>query len=86
MDLVKNPLQYSKHVRFPGDLERGYREEYSGRALVTQRLFIVFGFVVYSLFAILDYYAMPQSYHIAWLLRLLVAPFAHAFHVVESDR
>ena len=71
-----NPMQYQNHLRFPRDLERAYREDFAGRAIIIQRHFIVFSFVVYGLFSILDYFAMPQTHQAAWLLRALAEPFA----------
>src|SRR5512147_137633 len=73
---LDNPLQYQNHLRFPRDLERAYREDYASRAIIIQRLFIVFSFVVYGLFGILDYFAMPQTHQAAWFLRALAEPFA----------
>ena len=73
---LDNPLQYQNHLRFPRDLERAYREDYASRAITIQRLFIVFSFVVYGLFGILDYFAMPETHQAAWVLRALAEPFA----------
>jgi hypothetical protein len=52
-----NPLQYQNHLRFPSNLERAFRENYASRAIILQRHFIAFGFILYGLFSILDYYA-----------------------------
>src|SRR5512134_1446676 len=73
---LDDSLQYQNHLRFPGDLERAYREDYARRAIIIQRHFLVFSFVVYGLFSILDYFAMPQTHEAAWLLRALAEPFA----------
>jgi class 3 adenylate cyclase len=73
---LNDPLQYQNHLRFPSSLERAYREDYASRAITIQRLFIAFSFVMYGLFAILDYFAMPQTHQAAWLLRALAEPFA----------
>ena len=73
---LDNPLHYQNHLRFPRDLERAYREDYASRAITAQRQFIAFGFVVYGLFSILDYFAMPQTHQAAWLLRALAEPLA----------
>src|SRR5215207_8682440 len=81
-----NPLHYQNHLRFPRDLERGYREDYSSRAITTQRHFIAFGFVIYGLFGILDYFAMPQTYQAAWLLRGLAEPIALVLFVASFYR
>jgi hypothetical protein len=73
---LKNPLQYQKHLQFPRELERAYREDYASRAIIMQRHFIAFGFTLYGLFGILDYFAMPRSHEVAWLLRAIIEPFA----------
>lgn len=69
-------LRYENRVLFPGELERAYREDYAARSVRLQRQFIVFGFVLYGLFGILDYFAMPRTHLTAWLLRGLVEPAA----------
>lgn len=61
-----NPMQYQNHLRFPRDLERAYRDDYASRAIKMHRLFIAFGFVLYGLFGILDYYAMQGTHEVAW--------------------
>ena len=73
---LDNPLHYQNHLRFPRDLERAYRKDYASRAITAQGQFIAFGFVVYGLFSILDYFAMPQTHQAAWLLRALAEPLA----------
>lgn len=83
---LDNPLQYQNHLRFPRDLERAYREDYASRAITIQRLFIVFSFVVYGLFGILDYFAMPETHQAAWLLRALAEPFAIVLFVASFYR
>lgn len=81
-----NPLQYQNHLRFPRDLERAYRQDYASRTIPIQRLFILFSFVVYGLFGILDYFAMPQTHRAAWALRALAEPFAIALFVASFYR
>lgn len=76
LDALKNPLQYQNRLRFPRDLERAYRQDYASRAMILQRYFIAFGFILYGLFGILDYYAMPRTHEVAWLLRAILEPFA----------
>ena len=72
---LNNPLQYENRLRFPGELELRYRVDLANRMIKTQRHFIAFGFVLFGLFGILDYYAMPRTHHIAWLLRALLETF-----------
>ena len=81
-----NPLHYQNHLRFPRDLEHAFREDYASRAIMAQRQFIAFGFAVYGLFSILDYFAMPQTHQAAWLLRALAEPFAIVLFVASFNR
>jgi class 3 adenylate cyclase len=71
---TEDPLQYENRLRFPAELERAYRRDYAARSIKLQRQFLLFGFVLYGLFGILDYYALPRSHMTAWLLRGLVEP------------
>ena len=70
-----DPLQYQHRLHFPKGLENAYRQDYADRSIVMQRYFIVFGFFLYGLFGILDYYAMPRTHQYAWLFRALLQPF-----------
>ena len=72
---VNDPLQYLHRLRFPGELESAYRNDFANRTLKMQRRFIAFGFILYGLFSFLDYYAMPRTHQIAWILRALMEPF-----------
>ena len=78
-----DPLRYQNRLRFPRTLESEYRQDYASRAVIMQRYFIAFGFVIFGLFAILDFYAMPRTYHIAWLLRLAAEPVAIALFLLS---
>ena len=73
---IGDPLQYQKRIRFPTELEQQYRQHYAGRAVIMQRYVIALGFVVYGFFSVLDYYAMPRTHVLAWLLRAAVQPLA----------
>jgi len=73
---VEDPLKYQNHLKFPRALEYAYREDYAARAVIMQRHFIAFGFLLYGLFGILDYYAMPRTHLTAWWLRASIEPFA----------
>jgi class 3 adenylate cyclase len=84
--VLRNPLQYQNRLRFPRDLEQAYREDYGIRAIRTARHFIAFGFVVYGLFGILDYFAMPATHRIAWLLRALAEPLAILLFLASFSR
>jgi hypothetical protein len=84
--LKSNPLQYRGRLRFPPTLEQAYREDYAQKAIRLQRLFIVFGFILYGLFGILDYWAMPQNYKLAWILRAVVESFILALLLVSFKK
>ena len=71
---LNDPLQYQKHLRFPDNLEQAYRQDLASRSILMQRYFIAFGFFLYGLFSILDYYAMPRTHQTAWILRALLEP------------
>lgn len=75
---INNLLQYQNRLRFPDKLEQAYRQDFASRSINVQRSFIVFGFILYGLFSILDYYAMPRTYQTAWMLRALLEPFVAA--------
>ena len=76
--LIKNPLQYQNHLRFPDELEQAYRQDFASRSINMQRSFIAFGFILYGLFSILDYYAMPRTHQNAWMIRAFFEPFVAA--------
>jgi class 3 adenylate cyclase len=69
-----DPLRYQNRLRFPGSLEAAYRRDHAEQAIVMQRHFIAFGFVIFGLFAILDYFAMPRTHLVAWTLRAVAEP------------
>ena len=75
-DVASDPLQYQKRLRFPKPLEDAYRRDYANRFMVMHRHFVAFGFVMFGLFGILDYFAMPRTHAVAWELRAAVEPFA----------
>ena len=75
---INNPLLYQNRLRFPDELEQAYRQDFATRSINVQRSFIAFGFILYGLFSILDYYAMPRTYQTAWMLRALIEPFVAA--------
>ena len=71
---IADPLRYQNRLRFPGSLEAAYRHDFAARSVTMQRHFIAFGFVIFGLFAILDYFAMPRTHLVAWRLRALMEP------------
>src|ERR1041384_8499488 len=62
-------------LRFPTDLETEFRADYQANTISTTRLALVLGLILYSLFGILDIYAIPISKDIVWIIRYgIVAP------------
>lgn len=62
-------------LRFPDDIEKQFIADYQANTLVTARLALLLGFILYSLFGILDIYAVPMSKNIVWFIRFaVVAP------------
>lgn len=66
---------YANKLHFPEDVEAEFREDYHVNTISTTRLALVLGLILYSLFGILDIYAVPISKDIVWLIRyVIVAP------------
>src|ERR1041385_8844757 len=62
-------------LRFPAELESQFRKDYQANTVSTTRLALVLGLILYSLFGILDVYAIPISKDIVWIIRYgIVAP------------
>ncbi len=62
-------------LRFPADIETEFRADYQANTISTTRLALVLGLILYSLFGILDNYAVPISKDIVWIIRYgIVAP------------
>lgn len=67
---------YADKLRFPDEvIETQFRKEYLANTVSTTRLALVLGLILYSLFGILDIYAIPFSKDIVWIIRYgVVAP------------
>ncbi|HET6593999.1 MAG TPA: adenylate/guanylate cyclase domain-containing protein [Anaerolineales bacterium] len=67
---------YADKLRFPDEvIETQFRREYLANTMSTTRLALVLGLILYSLFGILDIYAIPFSKDIVWIIRYgIVAP------------
>jgi len=66
---------YADKLRFPDEVEEQFREDYHANTVSTTRLALVLGLVLFSLFGILDIYAVPISKNIVWFIRyVIVAP------------
>jgi class 3 adenylate cyclase len=78
---------YANKLRFPEDVEAQFREEYHVNTISTTRMALVLGLILYSLFGILDIYAIPISKDIVWVIRYgIVAPVMVAALVVSYSR
>ena len=67
---------YADKLRFPDEvIETQFRKEYLANTVSTTRLALVLGLILYSLFGILDIYAIPFSKDTVWIIRYgVVAP------------
>jgi adenylate cyclase len=67
---------YADKLRFPDEvIEAQFRKEYLANTISTTRLALILGLILYSLFGILDIYAIPVSKDIVWIIRYgIVAP------------
>jgi class 3 adenylate cyclase len=62
-------------LRFSNEIEEQFRKDYHANTVSTTRLALVLGLILYSLFGILDVYAIPISKDIVWIIRYgIVAP------------
>ncbi len=56
-------------LRFPGELERSFREDYYRKSLTSLRLSLLLGAVLYALFGVLDVWVSPETRHAVWVIR-----------------
>ncbi len=72
-----------KGLRFDPDLEARFFDDYYEKSLLTVRLALVLGIVLYSLFGILDFLITPASLKYIWLIRFaIVDPYLAAVFVL----
>lgn len=65
----------TRRLRFPEDIEEQFRADYHRSTRSSTRIALVLGLILYSLFGILDIYAVPISKDIVWFIRyVIVAP------------
>jgi class 3 adenylate cyclase len=78
---------YADKLRFPDDIEEQFREDYHVNTVPVTRLAMVLGIILYSVFGILDIYAMPVSKYIIWSIRYgIVDPLFVILLVISYDR
>jgi class 3 adenylate cyclase len=66
---------YADKLRFPDEVEEEFREDYHINTVSTTRLALFLGLILFSLFGILDIYAVPISKNIVWFIRYaIIAP------------
>ena len=66
---------YANKLRFPPEIEAQFREDYKINTISTTRLALILGLFLYSIFGILDIYAVPVSKETVWFIRFgIVAP------------
>jgi len=66
---------YADTLRFPEEIEEQFRQDYHVNTVDTTRLALVLGLFLFSLFGILDIYAVPLSKNIVWFIRYaIIAP------------
>src|SRR5215211_6400575 len=66
---------FADKLRFPAEVETQFLEDYHVNTVSTTRLALVLGLVLFSLFGILDIYAVPISKNIVWFIRYaIIAP------------
>lgn len=59
----------AKRLRFPEEVEHHFRADYHINTISSTRIALVLGIVLYSLFGILDFYAVPLSRQEVWVIR-----------------
>jgi signal transduction histidine kinase/DNA-binding response OmpR family regulator len=64
-----NLLAFQNKLRFSSDLELVYRDDYYARFIGFVRGFLLFAIILWLVFGILDYFALPTTYVQAWFLR-----------------
>lgn len=78
---------YADKLRFPEEIEAQFRKDYHANTVGTTRLALVLGLILYSLFGILDIYAVPVSKDIVGIIRYgIVAPVSIAALVASYDK
>ena len=66
---------YVNKLRFPSEIEAQFRADYHANTISTTRLALILGLFLYSIFGILDIYAVPISRETVWFIRFgIVAP------------
>ena len=70
--MLESLYPQANKLRFPEDIENQFREEYRVNTISATRIAMALGIVLFSLFGILDNYAVPISKHFVWFIRYAV--------------
>ncbi len=62
----------ANRLRFPDDIEKQFRTDYLTNTIFSTRLALILGLVIYSVFGILDMYAVPLSLYTVWFIRYAI--------------
>lgn len=60
-------------LRFDGELEQEFRDEYYTKTLPALRLSLVLGALIYALFGVLDAWIFPETRGAVWIIRYAIA-------------
>lgn len=72
--LLRESLQRSwGPLRFPGVLEKAYREHHRQQWLLLTRVSMLVGIVLFAGYALVDFWVFPQQVESLWTMRLAVA-------------
>jgi class 3 adenylate cyclase len=75
---------YADKLRFPEEVEEEFLEDYHLNTVSTTRLALFLGLFLFSLFGILDIYAVPLSKNIVWVIRYVVIAPVIIFAIIAS--
>ena len=75
---------YADKLRFPDEVEEEFREDYHINTISTTRLALFLGLILFSLFGILDIYAVPISKNIVWFIRYAIIAPTIIFAIIAS--
>src|SRR5262249_3652357 len=64
--------QHVKHLAFPGAVEREFHADYYEKSLVSARVALAMSILLVGGFGVLDYWALPDTFVAAWVIRYLI--------------
>jgi class 3 adenylate cyclase len=75
---------YADKLHFPEEVEEEFLEDYHLNTVSTTRLALFLGLVLFSLFGVLDLYAVPISKNIVWFIRYVVIAPVIIFAIIAT--